>query len=214
VADIATYAELGTAAGTLVLAVATFGAVRSSNRAARVAERSLLIGLRPILIPSREGSDPAETVGFGGGHQVFHVPAGSAVAEERDGQIYFVIALRNVGAGVAVLHGWAFVDPERRFDGEPSDPAAFRAQIRDLYVPPSDTGFWQARLRDADDLLWAPVSAALADPDGTITLDVMYGDHEGGQRFVTRFAIARREGAWTASAGRHWNLDAPQPRER
>jgi hypothetical protein len=47
-----------------VLAVATFSSVRSANRSARVAERSLLVGLRPILIPSRE-DDPPERIRFG-----------------------------------------------------------------------------------------------------------------------------------------------------
>jgi hypothetical protein len=52
-ADLATIAGLGTAAGTLVLAVATFSSTRSANRAARVAERTLLLGLRPALVPGR-----------------------------------------------------------------------------------------------------------------------------------------------------------------
>ena len=51
--DWASIASLATAAGTLVLAVATFAAVRSANRAARAAEQSLLVGLRPLLVPSR-----------------------------------------------------------------------------------------------------------------------------------------------------------------
>ena len=38
-----------TAGATLVLAFATFAAVRSGNRTARVAERSLLAGRRPLL---------------------------------------------------------------------------------------------------------------------------------------------------------------------
>jgi hypothetical protein len=39
--DWTTFAELGTALGTLVLALATFASVRSGNRAARLSERSL-----------------------------------------------------------------------------------------------------------------------------------------------------------------------------
>ena len=50
-ADITTIAELGTAGGTLILAVTTCGSVRSANRAARVAERSLELGLRPLHDP-------------------------------------------------------------------------------------------------------------------------------------------------------------------
>ena len=52
-ADWTTIASLATAGGTLVLAVATFAAVRSSNRSARLAEYSMKIGIRPLLMPSR-----------------------------------------------------------------------------------------------------------------------------------------------------------------
>ena len=65
-ADWVTISSLATAGGTLVLAVATFSSVRSANRSTRLAERSLLAGLRPMLIPSRE-DDPAQRVRFGDG---------------------------------------------------------------------------------------------------------------------------------------------------
>jgi hypothetical protein len=52
-ADWVTISSLGTAGGTLILAVATYGSVKSANRSARVAELSLLAGVRPVLIPSR-----------------------------------------------------------------------------------------------------------------------------------------------------------------
>ncbi len=55
--------SLATAGGTLVLALATFSSVKSANRSARVAERSLLAGLRPVLIPSKD-KDPPERVRF------------------------------------------------------------------------------------------------------------------------------------------------------
>ena len=51
--DWSTAASLATALGTLVLALATFVAVRAANRAARVAEYSMQIGIRPLLMPSR-----------------------------------------------------------------------------------------------------------------------------------------------------------------
>jgi hypothetical protein len=65
-ADWVTISSLATAGGTLVLGVATFSSVKSAHRAARVAERSLLVGQRPVLIPSRE-DDPIERVRFGDG---------------------------------------------------------------------------------------------------------------------------------------------------
>ena len=46
-----------------------------------------------------------------------------------------------------------------------------------------------------------------------MTIDVLYGDHEGGQRVITRFSIIPRgEDVWLLSAGRHWNVDRPDPR--
>ena len=47
-ADWVTISSLATAGGTLVLALATFGSVRSANRSARVAEESLLASVRPL----------------------------------------------------------------------------------------------------------------------------------------------------------------------
>src|SRR5438105_7326826 len=105
-ADWVTISSLATAGGTLVLAGATFASVRSANRAARVAELALLAGLRPLLTPSRL-EDPPEKVSFADAHWV-HAPGGGAVAEITDEAIYLAIALRNAGAGIAVLHGWMF----------------------------------------------------------------------------------------------------------
>jgi hypothetical protein len=115
-ADWVTISSLATAGGTLVLAVATFSSVRSANRSARVAEQSLLVGLRPVLIPSRE-EDPAERIRFGDGMFVT-VPGHGAAVRERDGVIYLAIALRNGGSGLAVLHGW-----RAKARGETADPA-------------------------------------------------------------------------------------------
>jgi hypothetical protein len=59
-------ASLTTAAGTLVPAVATFSATRSANRASRIAERSLLATLRPVLMNAQLGG-PGDLNGGAGG---------------------------------------------------------------------------------------------------------------------------------------------------
>jgi hypothetical protein len=89
--DWASIASPATAAGTLVLAVATFAAVRSANRAARVAEQSLLIGLRPLIMPSRL-RDPPQKVIFGD-HKWFTVPGGCAAGAAEDGAVYLTASL-------------------------------------------------------------------------------------------------------------------------
>ena len=57
-ADWVTISAIASAGGTLVLAAATFSSVKSANRAARVAEQSLLVGLRPLLLPSKLDDPP------------------------------------------------------------------------------------------------------------------------------------------------------------
>jgi hypothetical protein len=63
---------------------------------------------------------------------------------------------------MGVLHGWHIVGGWRRqrLESHP-ELEEFRQQLRDLYVPPSDTGFWQAGIREADDPYRSAVEAAM-----------------------------------------------------
>jgi hypothetical protein len=197
----------------LILAVATFSSVRSANRAARAAERSLLAGLRPVLVPSRE-DDPPERVMFG--DQIWLTVAGhSCVIEKHNGALYMGMGIRNAGAGVAVLHGWRIEAAPEFGTGaiERPDVDSFRRQSRDLFIPAGDSGFWQGAIRDADDPARQPVLAALK-ADKRVMIDLLYGDYEGGQRTIARFSIAgdeERENR-NASVVRYWNVDSGDPR--
>jgi hypothetical protein len=89
----------------------------------------------------------------------------------------------------------------------------FRRQQRDIYVPAGDIGFWQGRLRDSTERGYDEVIAALR--EGTrINVDLFYGDHEGGQRTITRFGIVTGEDELReTSVSRYWNIDREDPRE-
>jgi hypothetical protein len=199
-----------TASATLVLAIATFASVRSANRTARAAERSLLAGLRPLLVPSRL-DDPPQKVGFMD-DKWFMVPGGGAIAEATDEAVYFAIAVRNVGSGIAVLHGWHLIpDLDQGLSGH-TPVADFRRLTRDLYIAPSEVGFWQGVFRDPAEPEFATARAEV-ERGQRIGIDVLYGDHELGQRSITRFGIMPRDdGRWIAWVGRHWNVDRPDPR--
>jgi len=201
--------SITTAAATLVLAVATFLAVRSANRAARAAERSLLAGLRPLLAPTRP-EDPAQKVGFAD-DRWFLVPGSGGIAETTDDAVYLAIALRNVGSGIAVLHGW-YLHEELQL-GESRYPPLrdFRRLTRDLYVAPGEIGFWQGAFRDREDAAFAGAHSAIEERR-RLSIDVLYGDHELGQRSITRFMLTPRDDRWIVSVGRHWNVDRPDPR--
>jgi hypothetical protein len=212
-ADWVTISALGTAGGTFALAVATYGSVRSANRAAQVAERSYQASMRPLLVQSRP-EDPPEPVGFGEGG-VMQVGGGLAKVQRSDeGNIYMAIPLRNIGSGMAVLHGWHIRDEWRRATGETyPDLDSFRQQLRDIYVPPSDTGFWQGALREPDDEFRPSVEKALDGVTDGFTVHLLYGDHEGTQRAISRFGLRPQDdGDWFCAVGRHWNLDGPDPR--
>jgi hypothetical protein len=204
-ADITTIAELGTASGTLVLAIATFGATRSANRSARIGERSLLLGLRPLLVPSR-AEDRTERVDFALESRTVNVPGGSAAVLLESGLALFAIALRNVGAGPALLQGWHVDRGLPNSETGYPDLGGFVAQRRDLYVSPGDTGFWQGAVRETSDPLNEEVREAL-EADDALTVHLLYSDVEGGQRFVSMFALRPEDSSWTVAAGRHWALD-------
>jgi hypothetical protein len=97
-------------------------------------------------------------------------------------------------------------------DASHRDPEEFTRLTRDLYIPAGDVGFWQGAFRD-------PAAAEFADARSAIeahrdlTVDLLYGDYEGGQRVISRFALLpRSDGGWLATVSRHWNVDRPDPR--
>jgi hypothetical protein len=195
----------------LVLAIATFGAVRSGNRAARTAERALQAGLRPLLMHSRL-DDPQQKIMWIDRHWAL-LSGGRAHVQAENGVIYLAMSLRNAGSGIAVLHGWDTVTEQQMRDSEPPvDPDAFRRLTRDEYVASGDTGFFQGAIRDTGDDAYDTLLRRIEDRE-LFGIDVLYSDHEGGQRTVTRFTVVGRDnGEWLATVGRHWNLDRDDPR--
>jgi hypothetical protein len=227
-----TIANLATALGTLILAVATFSAVRSSNLMAKVAQQQLLIQLRPVLAPSRR-EDPALKVNFGDMKWV-QIPGGGAVGEVGAGDgsmgsnthvVYLAIALRNAGNGIAVLQGWRFF-PEAHRETDHAPLEEFQRQTRDLYIPVGDVGFWQGAFRDTAAPGYEQARATI-EARQPWAVELLYADHEGGQRAISRFlalpvehqsvpqpgdhpgqAVEAGPG-WLASASRHWSIDRP-----
>jgi hypothetical protein len=210
-ADWPTIASLATAGGTLVLAAATFASVRSANRAARTAERSLLAGLRPLFLNSRL-QDAEQKVWWQDEH-VNRLGGGRAIAEEAGGVIYMLASLRNAGSGIGVVHGWIVYPEWRPGDQAHADLDRFRRQNRDLYIAPGDTGFWQGAIRDMDDPDRPAVLDAIRRHE-RLTLDLLYGDYEGGQRTITRFSFTPIGDGfeYLCGVGRHWNIDRADPR--
>jgi hypothetical protein len=194
-----------TGAGTLVLALATFASVRSANRSARIAERSLSVGMRPVLFPSRL-TDREEKIFWNDEHHVL-LPGGQVVAEIVDNNVYLAMSVRNVGNGIGVLLGWHVEARGQNLSVEARDLALFREQTRDLYVPPGDISFWQAGLRDPDDEHYKVAHRAIVNRE-TLVIHLLYSDHEGGQRTITRFAaFPIRDDKWLSSVSKHWFLD-------
>jgi hypothetical protein len=206
-------ADLGTAAGTALLAAATFASTRSANRSARSAERALLEGLRPILMPSQWG-DSVQKINFMDGVWM-RVHGGRASVKVTDDAAYVVMSLHNAGQGLAVLHGWHF--PEDR-SAEHANADDFHQLTRDIYIPSSGLGFGQIAVRDVTSQAYAVLADHVARHE-LIIIDLLYGDAEGSQRAITRFSVTRSpaqasedDDEWALAAARHWNLNLPAPR--
>jgi hypothetical protein len=208
--DWATIASFATAGGTLVLALATFSAVRSSNRTARIAEETLLTGMRPLLVPSLP-DDAVHKVLWSDRHTA-RVGGGRAIFEEENDVIYLAVGLRNLGTGIALLHGW-YPTPDEVFGDLPHVEAEkFRRLRIDLYIPAGGTGYWEAAVRDRDDPVRPALLRTLRDREA-FTIDLLYGDQQGRQRTISRYTVLPTDDdGWYAQVGRHWNLDRPDPR--
>jgi len=72
---------------------------------------------------------------------------------------------------------------------------------------PSDKAY-----RDPAEPEFAEVSERIVARE-RVVVDVLYGDHQGGQRVISGFSLLpRSDGNWLATAARHWNVDRPDPR--
>ncbi len=82
-----------------------------------------------------------------------------------------------------------------------------------LYTPAGDVGYWQGAIREREDPFYDSLSAA-AGGRARVPVDLLYGDHEGGQRTIARFGVAPSpEGdGLRAEAVRYWNVDGADPR--
>ena len=76
--------------------------------------------------------DPEQKIQFLEGRSL-RVAGGAATLEAADGVVYLVISVRNVGTGLAVIHGWHV-----EVTGQPQQTHPpledFTTQTRDIYV--------------------------------------------------------------------------------
>jgi hypothetical protein len=113
------------------------------------------------------------------------------VVEVVDGVVYLAMLVRNVGNGMAIIESWEPFPGQRTSSDAWGDIEDFRPQTRALWIAPGDVAFWQGALRDETDPLQKALASAVV--DGALTIDLLYLDHEGGQRTVSRFSFIRRD---------------------
>ncbi len=209
--DWTTISSLATGGGTLVLAIATFASVRSSNRSARIAEAALQEQRRPLLAPSRL-EDPEQKIMFVEGHWV-RAGGGRAAVEHADGNVYLAISLRNVGSGIGVCQGWVVRRGGATTSTQPTHAPMddFHMHSRDLYIPAGDIGMWQGALRNPDDPVRAELVEAIEARE-QVTVELLYSNQVGQQWTITRFGLIPADKVWLANMSRHWYLDWDGPR--
>ena len=124
------------------------------------------------------------------------------------------MSVRNVGAGIAVLQGWAARPGLLRANEDPATEEDVHLLTRDLYVPASDIGIWQGALRDPEHAQHGALREAIEQRE-PFSIELHYTDNVGGQRTISRFTIAPTgDEGWMASVGRHFYLDGHSPRDR
>jgi hypothetical protein len=115
-------------------------------------------------------------------------PGGGGTAEVTENAIYLTMSVRNMGSGIAVLHGWR-VEPSREL-ARAGRPAldGFRRLTRDLYIAAGDVAFWQGAFRDPAEPEFEDVGGRITSPE-RMAVDLLYGDHQGSQRVISRFLL-------------------------
>jgi hypothetical protein len=148
---------------------------------------------------------------FADGHWI-RAQGSEAVIDAEEGDLCLGLAVRNAGAGIAVLQGWCLWPELVRSDVGHRALEEFRRQVpRHLHrarrhrpvagrAPPG-------RRRTASELL------AARSERRPFAVDLLYSDQVGAQRTISRFAITPAdEDRWLGSVGLHWNLDQMGPR--
>ena len=120
-------------------------------------------------------------------HKVI-VPGGQGAVEATADAVYFAIPVRNVGPGLAVLDAWHFRPGRQVGTEDHADLSEFRRLTRDLYIPAGDADFWQGAIRNVADPQFAD-AAAIAHDHADVTIELLYSDHLGNQRTITRIAL-------------------------
>lgn len=166
--------------------------------------------MRPLLLPSLF-DDPPLKVLWSDQH-VAKVGGGRAVADTGGGVIYLAMGIRNAGSGLALLHGWVPRAGLSLGDIPHAEPSEFRRLTIDLYVPAGGAGYWEGAIRDPDDPVRDELNTCVVTRE-PFTVELLYGDEEGGQRRISRFTVLPgAEDSWYCQGGRHWNVDLPDPR--
>ena len=138
---------------------------------------------------------------------VAQIGGGDGTMGPAEGVLYFVVSLRNVGNGIAVLHGWR-ISYERAAPNEAMPSLnEFTLQTRDLYIPAGDIGFWQGAIRDLGDPRYE-MARKVVESRSEWFIDLLYGDYDGGQRTISRFRCQYRA---MHAAGRPGTANDPAP---
>jgi hypothetical protein len=163
-----------------------------------------------VIVQGRAGDPPVKVL-WSDRHAV-RIDGGRAYAALENDVIYLAMTIRNVGSGVALLHGYDLRPDLVLVNAEHRGPDQFRRLTIDLYIAAGDSGYWEGAVRDGEDPVRQDLAKAIAERE-PFSVDLLYGDQEGGQRTITRFTVLPfGDDGWYCQAGRHWNLDRPDPR--
>ena len=122
------------------------GALGEPRRARR---RALATGRPAAAAAPSKLDDPPQKIGFVDDKWFLAEAAGPSRRSD-ESAIYLAIPLRNVGSGIAVLHGWTFFTTERvGTTPEHRDPSELTASARPLH-PGGGRGLLARRFRDPE----------------------------------------------------------------
>jgi hypothetical protein len=194
------YADWSVAAGTILLAVATFVLARQARSEAEevtkqasisakqvsisatqvgISQAALEAQVRPMLIDVPPGSDEQELVRYGPDCQR-NVPRDDVhVAETENGLFLCSVPLRNAGGGLAIIKLAPWLT-------HPSYAGDLSGRLTTQLVPPGET----------TRALFAPPARLATPEDESLIVQLFYSDASGENTYWTKLIVMQRDRRW------------------
>jgi hypothetical protein len=198
--------DKGLIIATAALALATLLVAVPAAWSALISAQETKRDLLPVIIPAK--AHGIKWIVRFTPHKHVVLENFDSYTDEDDQYVYFAVALRNIGAGIAVVLG---TDASPKADLDDLVPkhvaplSGMRRMARNMYLAKSDAAYLVFWTTSASSGIYKVIYDAVPKRQD-IVLDLIYSDQDGRQMTVSRFELswAMDVNRYVAKIVKHW----------